>query len=298
MRSLPKIITSTAEIQEWRRKVSGSNGRVNGPTLGFVPTMGALHRGHGMLLRAIRPRCDISVLSIFVNPTQFAPHEDLDRYPRSFESDLAMATAEGVDVVFAPTAQDLYPQGFSTFVEETQLSRPFCGRFRPGHFRGVTTIVLKLFNLLRPDLALFGLKDAQQFFVLKQMVQDLNLDVEIEGVETVRELDGLALSSRNVYLSSQDRERAPLLYKTLQQIKADVRDSDLGAKSISAVLAESLKTGEKTLIQNGFSVQYLECRKLPGFDVVNELSVPHHSYLVAAAALLGKTRLIDNIILS
>jgi pantoate--beta-alanine ligase len=291
MYSRPRVITTLPEILEWRRSVEGAK-------IGFVPTMGALHLGHGTLLEELRTRCEISVLSIFVNPIQFAPHEDLDRYPKSFESDLQIATATGVDIVFAPSAQQLYPKGFTTFVEETHLSLPFCGPFRPGHFRGVTTIVLKLFNLIRPQLALFGLKDAQQFFVLKQMVQDLNLDIEVAGIETVREPDGLALSSRNIYLSSEDRERAPLLYKCLRQIKDTALSGDLGTQSYLETMIQSLETAKKILSQDGFIVQYLDCLKLPNFDQLDSLVMAGDSQIIAIAALLGKTRLIDNVMIS
>ncbi|MEO5970061.1 MAG: pantoate--beta-alanine ligase [Bdellovibrionia bacterium] len=287
----PRVITTLPEILKWRRSVEGAK-------IGFVPTMGALHRGHATLLRELRTRSEISVLSIFVNPIQFAPHEDLDRYPKSFENDLQIASTEGVDVVFAPSAEQLYPKGFTTFVEETHLSLPFCGPFRPGHFRGVTTIVLKLFNLVRPQLALFGLKDAQQFFVLKQMVHDLNLDIEVAGIETVREPDGLALSSRNIYLSSEDRQRAPFLYKCLREIRNTALNSSSDTKSYFETMAQSLEVAKKALSQNGFIVQYLDCLKLPSFDPMDSLLGTGDPQIIAIAAFLGKTRLIDNVIIS
>jgi len=301
MHSKPLLLTTTAEVKEWRRSLESTANQLGAecPKIGFVPTMGALHRGHAALLRKARAQCQISVLSIFVNPTQFSPHEDLDCYPRSLENDLQIAAAEGVDLVFAPTPEQLYPAGYSTFIEETHLSLPFCGPFRPGHFRGVTTIVLKLFNLIRPHLALFGLKDAQQFFVLKQMVQDLNLDVKIAGMETVREPDGLALSSRNIYLSPEDRERAPLLYKVLQQVKATLKLPLLGLQTYPQAVTQTLDAARNTLTQNGFNVQYLDCLRLRHFDCIAANTNALESQIIAVAAFLGKTRLtrlIDNIL--
>jgi pantoate--beta-alanine ligase len=168
----PELIRTVQEMRHWRAQRDG--------VVGFVPTMGALHRGHAQLLRELRPVCESSVLSIFVNPTQFGPQEDLAKYPRTFDEDMKMAQAEGVNAVFYPDAREMYPDGFSTYVEETQISQPLCGRFRPGHFRGVTTIVLKLFQIVQPNVALFGLKDAQQFFVIEKMVRDLNLPIRLD----------------------------------------------------------------------------------------------------------------------
>jgi len=286
MSSLPQVITSVPAILAWRRAIQGS--------VGFVPTMGALHEGHATLLRNLRPRCDVSVLSIFVNPTQFGPKEDLSKYPRTFEEDLKIAAREGVDVVFAPSPSEIYPPGYSTFVEETQLQQPLCGKFRPGHFRGVTTIVLKLFNLIRPQLALFGLKDAQQFFVLEKMVKDLNLDLTIEGVPTVREPDGLALSSRNAYLSHEDRKRAPMLYQSLQMAKDSLLKMGTMEGSTPPI-REVLETSIRFLETREFRVQYLDCLSLPGLETESQVR-PDQSYLIAVAAYLGNTRLIDNII--
>jgi pantoate--beta-alanine ligase len=255
--------------------------------------MGALHEGHATLLKQVRSRCDISVLSIFVNPTQFGPKEDLSKYPRTFEADLAIAAREGVDVIFAPTPEEMYPSGYSTYVEEEIASQPLCGKFRPGHFRGVTTIVLKLFHLIQPNLALFGLKDAQQFFVLNKMVRDLNLDVQVIGVPTIRESDGLALSSRNVYLTHEERQLAPLLYQTLISAKNRLLKSS-GAEDIGSVLTSSIEALEN---QN-FQVQYLQCLSLPDLKPTHAGVLPGAPHLIAVAAYLGKTRLIDNIILS
>lgn len=278
-----KILKTTDETLAWRSSLSQEQ------RVGFVPTMGALHEGHGALLKRIRSRCDVSVLSIFVNPTQFGANEDLAKYPRTFEHDLALAQELGVDVVFAPTPEVMYPHGYSTYVEETALTQPLCGRFRPGHFRGVTTIVLKLFNLIRPNLALFGLKDAQQFFVLHKMAHDLNLNVAVEGVPTVRESDGLAMSSRNAYLSAQERALAPALYRELQMVANVLKNGQEPARTLNESSAR--------LNEQGFRVQYLECVELPLFNAANVISA-NSSYLLAIAAQLGNTRLIDNILIN
>lgn len=277
-----KLIRTTQELRAWRRSVDA--------TVGLVPTMGALHAGHAELLRRLRPRCEILVLSIFVNPTQFGLNEDLSKYPRTFERDRELAQSQGVDVIFAPDPAQIYPQGFSTYVEETKLSQPLCGSFRPGHFRGVATIVLKLFNLVRPEIALFGLKDAQQFFVLHRMARDLDLDVSVEAMPTVREDDGLALSSRNVYLSTEERAKAPELYRALTVAAEQLRRTP---ERVSEILSQT----QDALSCHGFKVQYLEFLSLPDLVVPPIVSLDQ-PYLLAAAAYLGKTRLIDNVILN
>jgi pantoate--beta-alanine ligase len=284
MIALPRVIRSSLELRQWRNQTSGD--------VGFVPTMGALHEGHAELLKQLRKSCDHLVLSIFVNPTQFGPNEDLSKYPRTFEKDLQIAAREKVDIVYAPSVEEIYPDGFSTFVEETKLSQPLCGQFRPGHFRGVTTIVLKLLSLCQPQLAYFGLKDAQQFFVLDKMVKDLSLPTSLHGIATVRENDGLALSSRNVYLSSAERELAPLLYQELVQLKKIF----LSATSLTEVIS-SLQHSRLKLTSLGFGVQYLELLKLPRFETVVSGDDLRRPCIIAAAAYLGKTRLIDNILI-
>lgn len=282
--SLPQVIRTLAELRTYRKNTQG--------ILGVVPTMGALHLGHATLLNRLRRKCDVSVLTIFVNPTQFGPNEDLSRYPRTFEKDLQIAAAEGVDLVFAPTPEEIYPLGYSTYVEETSVSQPFCGVFRPGHFRGVTTIVLKLFHLLQPQLALFGLKDAQQFFVISKMVRDLNLDVRVIGVETVRQDNSLALSSRNVYLSEEARVLAPEFSKSLNSLKKAL--TLLPSQEVSHLIS-----AEKARLNKlGFKVQYLDCAALPDLNLVENGTLKKElAYLIAGAAYLGNTRLIDNFIL-
>lgn len=271
-----RLIETISELKSWRKNANG--------TVGFVPTMGALHAGHAELLRRMHETSDIRVLSIFVNPTQFGPKEDFNQYPRTLESDLALAQECGVDVVFFPKAEELYPEGYSTYVEETELSQPLCGRFRPGHFRGVTTIVLKLFNIIQPQLAFFGLKDAQQFFVLKRMVKDLNLDIDLEGVPTVRESDGLAMSSRNRYLSPQAREKAPALFHELRKCADRIMHSRAHGEEDSKTAIEESRFA---LSAQGFDVQY--------FDFIK---ITKSTELLAVAAYLEGTRLIDNVILS
>jgi pantoate--beta-alanine ligase len=233
-------------------------------TRGLVPTMGALHDGHRALLRRARAECDEVVMSLFVNPAQFGPGEDFDRYPRDEERDRAIAAEEGVDRVFAPTVADMYPDGFSTTVSVGALGSVFEGAHRPGHFDGVATVVLKLFNLIRPDAAYFGQKDAQQLAVIRRMTADLGLGVQIRAVETVREADGLALSSRNTYLSAEERRRAPSLHRALVARDPGLVEGDL---------------------------DYLAVVDADTFAEVE----PGPGALVVGAARFGSTRLIDTI---
>ena len=263
------VLKNTTELRRWRKSLDAK------AKVGFVPTMGALHAGHAELLKQARQNNDIVLLSIFVNPTQFGPNEDLAKYPRTLESDLNLASNQKVDAVFFPSESEMYPKGYSTFVTEEELSKPLCGQFRPAHFRGVTTVVLKLFNLVQPHHAYFGLKDAQQFIVLRKMVADLNLDLEMVGVSTVREADGLAMSSRNRYLTAVEREKAPLLFKLLKETQIQIADQ--------ASVVPVLEAAKQKLSDRGFTVQYFEYLE--------------NERLLAAAVFLGKTRLIDNLFL-
>lgn len=271
------ILRTISELRTWRNSIPANE------SVGFVPTMGALHAGHAKLLEESAKENQHTVLSIFVNPTQFAPTDDLAKYPRTFEADCVLAEKLNVAVVFNPTVDVLYPAGYSTYVTEEKVSLPMCGKFRPGHFKGVTTIVLKLFNLVQPVNAYFGLKDAQQFLVLDQMVRDLNVPVKMVGVPTVREESGLALSSRNVYLSDALRAKtAPLIYQTLLYSKSEL----LKGHASSLVIDEA----KSKLTAAGFDVQYFELQALPNLN----------SSLLAVAAFLpsldgGKVRLIDNL---
>ena len=256
--------------------------------LGFVPTMGALHEGHLSLVRAARGRCDAVAVSIFVNPTQFAPNEDFSKYPRSFERDRDLLEAEGVDLLFSPSVEEMYPPGAATFVTVEGLSEKLCGRSRPGHFRGVTTVVAKLFNIVEPDLAFFGQKDAAQTVIVRKMVRDLGLPVEIAVCPIVREPDGLAMSSRNAYLDAAQRRSATVLHRALQRVQ------ELAAKGErqAAALMEAARRvfSEEPSVR----VDYVEIVDNETLDPVADVSP---GALVAVAAYLGATRLIDNIVI-
>ncbi len=256
-----------------------------GKVIGLVPTMGYLHAGHTSLIDIARKRADIVIVSIFVNPTQFAPTEDLDRYPRDFERDLKLCTEHGADAIFAPEPGEMYFADASTWVQETMLSRPLCGASRPTFFRGVTTVVSKLFLLAQPDLAVFGLKDAQQLFVIRRMVRDLDFPVEIVAAPLVRDADGLALSSRNRYLSDDERRRALAIHHTLLECK-----SELLARGIAAA-PEILAAGKAALAAAGGKVDYLEVLDSGDLEAVDGDT---KEVLLAAAVFFGTTRLIDN----
>jgi pantoate--beta-alanine ligase len=262
--------------------------RKRGQSLGLVPTMGALHAGHIALVRAARAQCDVVAASIFVNPKQFGPNEDFSKYPRTFEKDCALLEAEGVALVFAPPPQEMYPTGASTLVEVEGVGDRLDGRSRPGHFRGVSTIVAKLFHIVGPDKAFFGQKDAAQVAVLRSMVRDLNFDLELVVCPTRREPDGLALSSRNRYLSAEERARALALSTALNVISATYR---AGQKSVAPLL----EAGRSVLAtEPEVRVDYLEIVNAESLLPLTE-AVP--GALVAVAAYIGNTRLIDNTIL-
>lgn len=263
------------------------NLRGEGKSLGFVPTMGALHEGHLSLLRAARGRSNVVAASIFVNPLQFGPQEDYARYPRNLERDHQMLEAEGVALLFAPAAEEMYPKDSTTFVSVEGLSEKLCGGSRPGHFRGVTTVVAKLFNIVEPDFAFFGQKDAAQCAIIRRMVRDLNLDVEIIVCPTVRERDGLAISSRNAYLEPQERKSATVLYRALARIQLL---ADRGERRASALLAAARDVlAEEPQVRP----DYLEIVNAENLQPVADIS---QGALVAVAALIGNTRLIDNIV--
>jgi pantoate--beta-alanine ligase len=268
--------------------------RRSGQRIAFVPTMGYLHDGHESLLKEGRRRGDLLVLSIFVNPTQFGPKEDLSRYPRDLDGDLRRARAAGVDLVFTPERDAMYPPGHQTRVEVTQLERGLCGDRRPGHFVGVATVVLKLFNLVEPDVALFGEKDFQQLQVIRRMVLDLNLGVEVVGCPIVREPDGLAMSSRNSYLSPVERERARLLSQTLfdarSRFASGERESDHLVGRARSFFARALPPEDLPRLD------YLELRDAETLDpVTGPVTRP---VVLAIAAFVGATRLIDNVVLA
>ena len=251
----------------------------------LVPTMGYLHEGHASLLREGRKRGDVLVLSIFVNPIQFGKNEDLDRYPRDLERDCQIAEASGVDVVFTPIAADMYPEGFQTGVTVRDLALPLCGASRPGHFDGVTTVVAKLFNIVRPDVALFGSKDYQQLAVIRRMTADLNLPIEIVGMPIVREADGLAMSSRNAYLSTSERQSALCLHRAIKR----ARELYAAGERSSAVLAR--ETRAVVELEPAATIEYVEFRD---GTLLHELEVANTGTLLALAVKIGQTRLIDN----
>ena len=256
-----------------------------GKVIGLVPTMGYLHAGHTSLIDIARKRADVVIVSIFVNPTQFAPTEDLDRYPRDFERDLKLCTEHGADAIFAPDPGEMYTADASTWVQETMLSRPLCGASRPTFFRGVTTVVSKLFLLAQPDFAVFGLKDAQQLFVVRRMVRDLDFPIEIIAAPLVRDADGLALSSRNRYLSDDERKRALSIHRTLLKCKAEILSRGIAAAP--AILAD----GKADLAAAGGKVDYLEVLDSNDLEPVDAET---REVLLAAAVFFGTTRLIDN----
>ena len=275
-----EILRSLDAMREWRASLA-PNQRV-----GFAPTMGNLHAGHIELINVIEQQSDVVVASIFVNPMQFGGNEDLDAYPRTLEADLAKLEASGTTAVFTPTTTDIYPDGVSqhTAVDVPGLTDVLCGASRPGHFRGVTTVVSKLLGIVRPHVAAFGAKDLQQVLVIKKMVRDLSMNTEIEVVPTVRESDGLAMSSRNGYLSHDERALAPLFSRTLEETAKRVAQLD---SNIEAVTAEA----KATLTDAGFVVDYLEARHT--YDL-SEASSLNQETAIFGAAFLGTTRLIDN----
>jgi pantoate--beta-alanine ligase len=259
-----------------------------GKRLGFVPTMGALHEGHLSLVRAAKTACDLVAASIFVNPTQFGPNEDLAKYPRSFERDRELLENEGVELLFAPAVEEMYPAGAVTWVTVETLSDKLDGRSRPGHFRGVTTVVAKLFHVVEPDAAFFGQKDAAQVAIIRRMVRDLNLAVEIVVCPIVREADGLAMSSRNAYLDPERRKRALVLHRSLMRVQGL---AEAGERNAARLLAAGR---EEIAREDSVRLDYIEIVDADTLDPVDDVS---GSALVAVAAFVGSTRLIDNVLL-
>jgi pantoate--beta-alanine ligase len=278
-----KICATIADMRAASRQA-----RLHGKRLGFIPTMGALHEGHLSLVRAARGNCDVVAVSIFVNPLQFGPTEDLAKYPRTFERDRLLLEKEGADILFAPSPEEMYPAGAVTYVVVEGLSDKLCGKSRPGHFRGVSTVVAKLFHIVEPDAAFFGQKDAAQATIIRRMVQDLNLPVEIVVCPIVRDPDGLAMSSRNAYLNPQERESALVLNRALSEVRTQFQRGERNpAKLIEA--GKSVLSREPSL-----RLDYFEIVSPTTLDPMPELA---STALVAVAAFVGMTRLIDNIIL-
>lgn len=277
-----KIIRTIAEM----RAIAG-RGRAESVTIGLVPTMGALHAGHLELARKAKAECGMVIMSIFVNPIQFGPNEDYEAYPRTLEADTAKAAAAGVDYIFAPSAQEMYPRAPLTYVDVEKLTTHLCGASRPGHFRGVATVVTKLFNITRPDRAYFGMKDAQQLRVIRRMAEDLDFGVEVIPVPTVREADGLALSSRNAYLSPIDRERAVVLSRALklaqEMVAGGVRDPG------------KVESGMRELILSEVPNAVIDYIEVVDDDTVQPVRMIDGPVLIALAVRIGGTRLIDNV---
>lgn len=272
-----QIIHTIQELRAWRK---------NAGTVAFVPTMGNLHEGHLALVREAKKRADNVVVSIFVNRLQFGQGEDFDKYPRTLQQDVDKLAAEGIAVVFAPDEKELYPNVEQRYnVEPPHLQNELCGKFRPGHFRGVATVVSKLFNIVAPDVACFGKKDYQQLAVIKGLTEDLNFDIEIVPVDTGRAADGLALSSRNQYLSVEERAEAPRLYRELQAVAESLKQGSLDYAGLE-------KRAVQSLTEHGWTVDYVEIRHADTLEVAR---TGDRKLVVLAAARLGATRLIDNV---
>lgn len=275
-----KVIREKKDLRRVIRNIKGKR------KIGLVPTMGYLHEGHLSLVRIGRQKSDYLVVSIFVNPTQFGPDEDLKDYPRDLNRDLELLSEEGVNLVFAPSDDEMYKADHSTFVDEEKLSQNLCGRFRTDHFRGVATIVVKLFNLITPDLVVFGLKDYQQARIIERIVRDLDYDIEIVAGPTIRESDGLALSSRNEYLSPDERKRAVVLYRSLKQAEKMIRDGIESPEQIYQKMREMIK-------EAGGRIEYVE---IVDPVLLRPLDRIEEKTLIALAVRFGKSRLIDNLV--
>ncbi|SFK91100.1 pantoate--beta-alanine ligase [Paenibacillus sp. 1_12] len=280
------------QIQDMRNVIS--NLRADKPSIriGFVPTMGFLHQGHASLLQAARQQCDIVVLSIFVNPLQFGPNEDFERYPRDEARDLALAEAAGTDFVFSPSTAEMYPRPSKTKILISGVTEQLCGASRPGHFDGVGIVVTKLFQIIQPNAAFFGMKDAQQVAVIKQLVTDLNMPVEIVPCAIIREQDGLAMSSRNVYLQSEEREQALVLSRTLKQMERQTIEAggDLPTAELKQAIRKQIE--EMPLAD----IDYIEILAYPDLEPIERLK-DAKQVIIALAVRFGKTRLIDNVII-
>lgn len=277
-----RVVQSIDEMKSVVREV-----RRRGETIGFVPTMGYLHEGHLSLMREAKSRTGFVIISIFVNPLQFGAGEDFAEYPRDLSRDSMLAEQAGVNVIFTPPVKEMYPQGYATFVEVLGLTDKLCGRSRPGHFKGVTTVVTKLFNIIEPDMAFFGQKDAQQAIVLQKMTADLNMNLSIEIMPTVREEDGLAMSSRNSYLDPEERKAAQILSRSLTAVR---QMTESGEREVKALKKEIEGLIDKEPLAR---IDYVNILSVPGLAEVERLQGRN---LIALAVYIGQTRLIDNIV--
>lgn len=281
-----EIINRRQRMSSVARKIRREQDR----TIGLVPTMGALHEGHLSLVREARRMCDVVVVSVFVNPTQFGPGEDYERYPRDLTKDTALLTDYNVDYIFAPTVEEMYPKGFATYVTVEGLSDQLEGSSRPGHFRGVATVVTILLNTVRPDFAFFGQKDAQQALIIRRLVKDLALDAEIVVLPTVREDSGLAISSRNLYLSAEEQEAAAIIHRALMQAKTAFKEGERNAAKLADMLRATIEAEPRARLDY---VSITDAETLEKLDRLDDRPI-----LIAVAVYVGKTRLIDNTILN
>lgn len=279
-----EIIENVNMMQEKAEEI-----RLSGKKIGLFPTLGFLHEGHLELIRQGRKQSDILVMSLFVNPTQFGPNEDFDKYPRDIEGDINKARENGVDLVFLPSPSEMYPDGFISSVKVDKITGFLCGKSRPGHFDGVTTVVAKLFNIIKPHFAMFGQKDFQQLAVIKRMVKDLNMDVEIVDVPTVREADGLAMSSRNKYLNPEERKSALCIKKSIDMAAKMVEKGELSS--------EKLKTSIKDLIES-YPYTDIDYINVCDPETLEDINTLRDKSLLAMAVKVGKTRLIDNYVIN
>ncbi len=277
-----KVISSIVEMQKTSLGL-----RNRGKSVGFVPTMGALHKGHTSLIEKAKKASDVVILSIFVNPTQFTAGEDYYSYPRDIEKDKTTASDIGVDYLFLPSADEMYPEGYKTFVNVEDITEPLCGKFRLGHFKGVATVVLKLFNIVKPHRAYFGEKDYQQLLVIRRMARDLNLDIEIVNMPTIREGDGLAMSSRNRYLNQKEMVSAAAIYKALKISQEMVKDSERVSKNIITEMERVIKS------EDGIKIDYIS---ICDPDTLEDVKIINDRALIAIAVRIGNARLIDNCI--
>ena len=278
-----KIIRSIKKMAVFSEKLHSK-----GKTIGFVPTMGALHKGHLSLIRQAHKENDIVVVSIFVNPIQFGPKEDYRRYPRNLRLDAQLCRGEGADFMFFPDIRQMYPANFKTYVLVSDLSDVLCGKFRPGHFKGVATVVTKLFNIVRPDIAYFGQKDAQQAIIIKKLASDLNIPTRIKVMLTVREKDGLAMSSRNTYLDKEERQDAAVLYQALILAKNLIKRGEAGSSGIIRKMRRLINKKKNACIQ------YISIVKHKDLEPLDKI---RGKVLIALSVWIGKTRLIDNIVI-
>ena len=275
-----EVIRPLAEMTGWSKKLTA-----NGKTIALVPTMGFFHEGHLSLMRMAAAKADVVVVSLFVNAMQFGPQEDLDRYPRDFDRDWQLAEKEGVDVLFAPEGEEMYPAGFNSLVKVDDITKTLCGKQRPGHFEGVTTVVAKLFHIVKPDVAIFGEKDFQQLAVIRKMARDLDWDIEIVGHPIVRDLDGLAMSSRNVYLSPGERQQALSLSRAIEHSRKRVAEGLTDAGRLIDEVTDIIQPSGEVVIDY---INIVDSLSLADMNTIDRQSV------LAMAVKVGKTRLIDN----